>query len=56
MKKDYQAPKAEKMEFNYSEVVVASNICKWVEERTDTGYTGCVENKTGKEYATDILD
>ena len=25
MKKDYEAPKAEKMEFNYSEMVVASS-------------------------------
>ena len=28
MKKDYKAPKAEKMEFNYSETVVASTkVC-----------------------------
>ena len=30
MKKNYEAPKAEKMEFNYSEAVVASGTaCDW---------------------------
>lgn len=36
MKKDYAAPKAEKMEFNYSETVVASTGVKCTNE---THYT-----------------
>lgn len=28
MKKEYESPKAEKVEFDYEEVVVASNQCR----------------------------
>ena len=36
MKKEYESPKAEKMEFNYSETVVASNGCGNQHTVTDT--------------------
>lgn len=55
MKKTYEAPKAEKMEFDYSEVVVASGTgCKWVIPMGD-GYKGCVENAKGPGEASDVL-
>ena len=55
MKKTYEAPKAEKMEFNYSDAVVAaSNACRWEIHMGDT-YEGCVENRKGPGRATDQL-
>jgi len=36
MKKNYETPKVEKMEFNYSETVVASNGCGNQHTVTDT--------------------
>ena len=44
MKKEYEFPKAEKVEFNYSEVVVASGvICKsgYTTKHEDTGVVHC---------------
>ena len=47
MKKEYGTPKAEKVTFDYSEVVVASNtVCKWVQEDTEAG-RGCKDNYYG---------
>ena len=55
MKKTYEAPKAEKMEFDYSDAVVAaSNACRWEIPMGDT-YKGCVENPKGPGHATDQL-
>lgn len=55
MKKTYEAPKAEKMEFDYSEVVVASGTgCRWEIPMGD-GYKGCIEVPKGDGHATDIL-
>ena len=57
MKKAYESPKAEKMEFDYSEVVVASGkkcdggiTIDYVE-----GYSGCREREkqTYNEYGTE---
>ena len=48
MKKVYVNPKAEKLEFNYSEVVVASAGCGGIyQEYTETGY-GCDKTPTGR--------
>ncbi len=45
MKKEYESPKAEKMEFNYSETVVASGTgCGWRITKGDYNYVGCEEN------------
>ena len=44
MKKDYVTPKAEKMEFNYSDTVTASSGHKY-RLYTD-GYFGCRETET----------
>ena len=42
MKKDYESPKAEKMEFNYSETVVASTTgCRYIVTKGDFNYIGC---------------
>ncbi len=56
MKKEYNAPKAEKVEFNYSEVVVASGgkKCEWVIPMGDK-YQDCVEVTKGPGAANDIL-
>ena len=56
MKKEYNAPKAEKVEFNYSEAVVASGgkKCEWVIPMGDT-YDGCKEHEKGPGAANDIL-
>ena len=43
MKKEYESPKAEKMEFNYSETVVASGGCRWYITESDWNYVGCTE-------------
>ncbi len=46
MKKDYEAPKAEKLEFNYSEVVTASGCGGIYQEYKDDG-EGCNKTPTG---------
>ena len=57
MKKNYVAKKKKKMEFDYSEAVVAaSNTCRWEIPMGDVGYKGCVENPKGPGHATDILN
>ena len=44
MKKEYESPKAEKMEFNYSDTVVASGSgCGWRITKGDYNYVGCEE-------------
>ena len=43
MKKTYEAPKAEKMEFDYSEAVVASGCNGGVTIDYVNGYTNCGE-------------
>ena len=50
MKKEYECPKAEKMEFDYTEAVVAS-ACKGgaFEKLNEDGY-GCITYHTG-EYS-----
>ena len=43
MKKEYDAPKAEKLEFNYSETVVASGTaCDWFITHTQV-LEGCTD-------------
>jgi len=55
MKKTYEAPKAEKMEFDYSDAVVAaSNSCTWQIPMGD-GYQDCVEHPKGPGKASDVL-
>ena len=51
MKKEYEAPRAEKMNFNYTEAVVASS-CKGGSQEicTENGY-GCNSNHTGQYTA-----
>ncbi len=49
MKKEYEAPKAEKMEFNYSEAVVASGTCDWEKIKTQS-YEGCEETTSKPSY------
>ena len=53
MRKEYQVPKAEKMEFNYSEAVVASGtiLCGsgLAKVYKDTGYVNCEETFVGYE-------
>lgn len=54
MKKQYEAPKADKMEFNYAETVVASNAhCDWFYTKTQ-GEEGCfdVQLKQWNEYGS----
>ena len=41
MKKEYEAPKAEKMTFNYSEEVIASGGCGGEYREYTNNYTGC---------------
>lgn len=56
MKRAYEAPKAEKMEFNYSDAVVAaSNACRWVIPMGD-GYRDCIERPDGPGQASDLLN
>lgn len=45
MRKEYEAPKAEKMEFNYLESVVASGCGGVWREYTD-GFEGCKSKET----------
>lgn len=55
MKKEYESPKAEKMEFNYSETVVASGSgCGWRITKGDYNYVGC-EEITLKTWAQDTI-
>ena len=52
MKKDYEAPKAEKMEFNYTETIVASYIEDEDETETQKWHgweTACTNNNGNKE-------
>ena len=52
MKKEYDAPKAEKMEFNYSDAVVASGTsCDWFITHTQ-GDQGCLKVEV-KEWHPD---
>ena len=45
MKREYEAPKAEKMVFDYSEVVTASGVSKCIWKQPDQeGYEGCKDN------------
>ena len=55
MRKEYEAPKAEKMEFNYSETVVASTpkACDWYMTLTQ-GYEGCTEVGPIKQWHPDV--
>lgn len=55
MKKGYEAPKAQKMEFNYTEAVVAqsnSTACDWFITLTQ-GFEGCTSN-TVKTWHPDV--
>jgi len=54
MKKEYEAPKAEKMEFNYSEAVVASGAaCDWYMTLTQ-GFKGCNSYGPVEEWHPDV--
>ncbi len=52
MKKVYDAPKAEKMEFNYSDSVVASSSCDWFITHTQHPQ-GCLDVEV-KEWHPDV--
>ena len=53
MKKQYGTPKAVKMEFNYSEAVVASgSACDWFITHTQ-GFQGCL-SKEVEEWHPDV--
>lgn len=55
MKKEYGAPKAEKMEFNYSEAVVASGTgCQYFITETNAP-TGCKDDKI-KEWTNNVTN
>lgn len=47
MKKEYESPKAEKMEFNYSETVVASG-CGGIFQKYVDGFEGCNTTPTNE--------
>ena len=49
MKKEYETPMAEKMEFNYTDAVVASQVCKSGLKKvyTDTGKPNCSDRYLG---------
>lgn len=52
MKKEYESPKVEKVEFNYDETVVASSlVCKSGLKKvyTDTGIVKCTTTFVGYE-------
>ena len=56
MKKAYVTPKVEKMEFQYSDAVIAqSNGCRWEIPMGD-GFKGCIEKPVGPEHPTNQLD
>ena len=46
MKKTYETPKVEKMEFDYSDTVVASKCTGSIYREYDDSYTGCKETET----------
>ena len=53
MKKGYEAPKAEKMEFNYSDAVVASGTsCDWFITHTQA-FEGCEDTQV-KSWQQDV--
>ncbi len=56
MKKNYESPKAEKMEFDYAEAVVASGPagCTFYITKSDFNYYGCVE-KDIKQWIGDVI-
>lgn len=51
MKKQYEMPKAEKMEFNYQEVVVASPNDK--DGKTGSASNACHTHNTANNYTSD---
>ena len=54
MRKDYEAPKAEKMEFNYSDAVVASSTaCDWFMTLTQHE-EGCTDVGPVKQWHPDV--
>ncbi|MCR5565565.1 MAG: hypothetical protein K6F61_01835 [Clostridiales bacterium] len=56
MKKAYETPKVEKMEFYYSDAVIAnSNGCRWEIPMGDL-YLNCTEHEKGPGHATNQLD
>ncbi|MBR0512937.1 MAG: hypothetical protein IJK06_01645 [Clostridia bacterium] len=58
MKKEYEVPKAEKLEFNYSEGVTASSSCGGAFQKyTDGGYN-CQTTPTGEwsNPYSDVID
>ena len=54
MKKNYEAPKVEKIQFDYAENVVASNGKKY--RKYVDGFTGCNETETDEWYLINDLD
>ena len=58
MKKEYEAPKAERMEFDYSDVVTASSSgCHWITPKIDYNYQHCEERDDPDHpgYPTDVI-
>lgn len=54
MKKEYTTPEVEKLEFNYAETVVASDICAaGVQLYTDEGYD-CHSKPDGFDYTSEL--
>ena len=57
MKKEYDAPKAEKIEFNYQETIIASGASGLVLKRDSGGNNGCWSgNKNGTTGCTPTYD
>ena len=56
MKKEYEAPKAERMEFNYTEAVVASSSqeCRSITPMTYQTGEMCIEKPDDKTVYTDV--
>ncbi len=53
MKKEYEAPKAEKIEFNYCETVVASNGGACTRQNDNGNGNGCL--KPGHAQYNDVV-
>ena len=50
MKKEYVAPRADKMEFNYTDNVTASGGNGWTLREYIHNYTGCRETETNNWF------
>lgn len=56
MKKEYETPRADKMEFDYSETVTASGQSGWSLREYINGYTGCRETATDNWFVGTVRE